>query len=390
MRVAIVHYWFLVSGGGERVVEVLGDMFPQADIFALFAEPGSWPAKLSSHRSTMSFLNSSKIARRHNRAVFPLYPLAIESFDLRGYDLIISSDSPPMKGVVTTPDQMHICYCHTPGRYLWDSHDSFKKSLPWAIQPAFSITAGYLRRWDFSAAQRVNRFIANSSHVAGRIKSFYQRESTVIYPPVNTASAYVDRNIGDYYLHVGRLVEHKRIDLLIQACNRLERKLVIVGKGRVDNKLRALAGPTIEFLGRVDDALLPQLYAKSRALLFAAEEDFGIVPLEAQSYGRPVIAYAKGGSLESVLPYGHSPHPTGIHFDEQTAQSVCEAILKFESVEHVFDPLVIRAFAQRFDTSVFTQRMREFISMSLEGMACSTRLTKGDEYGRQRNGARIL
>ena len=366
MRVAIVHYWFLNSGGGEKVVEVLADMFPQADIFALFAEPRSVPENLRSHRLTMSFLDSIKVLRKHSRAVFPIYPLAIESFDLSGYDLVLSSDSPPMKGVLTSPEQMHICYCHTPGRYLWDFHDSFKSSLPWAVQPAFSIAAGYLRRWDYKAAQRVNKFVANSNHVANRIKTFYHRESTVIYPPVNTASAYVEGKPSDYYLHVGRLVENKRIDLVIEACNRLERRLVIAGTGRAEKGLKAIAGPTVEFLGRVDDALLPDLYAKSRALVFAAEEDFGIVPLESQSYGRPVIAYGQGGSLETVVPHGQAARPTGVHFDEQTPESVCEGILKFESVEHTFDPFAIRAFAKRFDTSVFIQRMHEFIDTSIE------------------------
>jgi glycosyltransferase involved in cell wall biosynthesis len=365
MRVAIVHYWFLNSGGGERVIEALADMFPEADIFALFAEPGSLPENIRSHRTIMSFLDH-KIVRRHSRAIFPIYPLAIESFDLRGYDLIISSDSPPMKGVITSPGQAHICYCHTPGRYLWDFHDEFKSSLPWAAQPAFSIAAGYLRRWDFKAAQRVNRFVANSNHVANRIQTFYKRDSTVIYPPVSTASAYIADKTDDYYLHIGRLVENKRIDLLIEACNRLERRLVLAGTGRAEKKLKAMAGPTIEFLGRVDEAELPGLYARSRALLFAAEEDFGIVPLESQSYGRPVIAYGKGGSLETVLPYGSSMRPTGVHFDEQTPQSVCEGILKFESVEHAFDPQAIRAFAKRFDTAVFKQRMFDFVDVTLD------------------------
>jgi glycosyltransferase involved in cell wall biosynthesis len=365
MRVAIVHYWFLNSGGGEKVVEVLGDMFPQADIFTLFAEPGSIPANLQSHRTFTSFLDS-KLARKFSRAMFPIYPLAIESFDLRGYDLIISSDSPPMKGILTDPGQLHLCYCHTPGRFLWDFYEPFRSSLPWAARPAFSIISSYLRKWDFKAAQRVDKFIANSNYVAKRIKTFYQRESTVIYPPVNTASAYISETTDDYYLHLGRLVENKRIDLAIEACNRLGRRFVIAGTGRAEKALKAIAGPTIEFLGRVDDAAVPELYARSRALLFAAEEDFGIVPLEAESYGRPVIALGKGGSLETVVPYGQSSKPTGYHFAEQTVDSVCEGILNFEAVEHAFDPVAIRDFAQRFDTSKFVERMHEFIDQAIE------------------------
>jgi glycosyltransferase involved in cell wall biosynthesis len=366
VRVAIVHYWFLNSGGGERVISVLGDMFPDADVFTLFADPSSMPPNLRSHHTTTSFLSTSKTAQRHNRALFPIYPLAIESFDLRNYDLVISSDSPPMKGVVTYHGQTHICYCHTPGRYLWDSHESFKNSLPWAIRPAFSITAGYVRRWDHRAAQKVDLFVANSKHVASRIKSYYQRESTVIYPPVNTASGYIADQVGDYYLHLGRLVENKRIDLIIEACNRLGRKLLIAGTGRNQDTLKSLAGPTVEFLGRVPDMALPELYAKARALLFAAEEDFGIVPLEAQSYGRPVVAYGKGGSLETMVPYGECEDPTGIHFMEQTVDSVCEGILRYESVEQNFEPSQIQAFSKRFDTSVFVKSMQEVIRFSLD------------------------
>jgi glycosyltransferase involved in cell wall biosynthesis len=365
MRVAIVHYWFLVNGGGERVVEVLGDMYPEADIFCLFAEPDSIPASLRSHKVTTSFLNRSNVARRYNREVFPLYPVAIESLDLRSYDLVITSDSPPMKGVITGGDQMHICYCHTPGRYLWDSYSAFKESLPWLLRPVFSAAAGYLRGWDYVAAQRVDYFIANSKHVASRILAHYERDSTVIYPPVDTSLGYLEANTDDYYLHVGRLVHSKRVDLMIEACNGLGRRLLIAGTGREEKALKSIAGPTVEFLGRVEDAALPKLYAKSRALLFAAEEDFGIVPLEAQSYGRPVIAYGKGGSLETVRGYDHDSPRTGLYFNAQTAQSISKGILKFESIEHTFAPTVIQEFARTFDKSVFIERKQQFVGLAV-------------------------
>jgi glycosyltransferase involved in cell wall biosynthesis len=365
MRVAIVHYWFLNYGGGERVAELLGDMFPQADVFTIFADPKGLPANLKD-RTTVSFLDKIPRAHDYSRFFFPFYPMAIEAWDLSSYDLIISSDTLGVKGVVTRPGQLHICYCHTPSRYVFDDYERFKSTLPWAVRPGFAIAADYFRRWDYKTAQKVDEFIANSKYVADRITTYYHRESTLIYPPVNTQRGYIDPNPGDYYLYLGRFVENKRIDILIEACNRLGRRMVIGGTGRVEKQLKAIAGPTIEFLGRVPDADLAGLYAKARAFLFASDEDFGIVPLEAQSFGRPVIAWGHGGSLETVIPYGSSPKPTGIHYEKQTPESAAEGILKFESVEHVFDPVAIRAHANRFDTSIFIENMRNFIQQKYE------------------------
>lgn len=364
MRVAIVHYWFLVSGGGERVIEALSLMYPQADIFALFADPATIPSSLQSHRIQTSFLDRSKRLRSLNRGLFLFYPLAIESLDVRNYDLIITSDSPPMKGVLTDPDQTHVCYCHTPGRFFWDYYEPFKSTLPFLAKPAFSIATEYLRRWDWAAAQNVDVFIANSNYVKGRIARFYERKSTVIYPPVNTAQGFISDTTYDAYLHVGRLVEGKRVDLLIKACNMLGRRLIVAGSGRNEQKLKSIAGPTIEFLGRVPDEDLPQLYAQARALLFAAEEDFGIVPLEAQAYGRPVIAYARGGSLETVCGL-QSPIPTGLFFEEQTVESLSDGILRFEQVEHIFDPIQIRKRARTFDTSEFIKKMSTEVARAM-------------------------
>ena len=360
LRIAIVHYWFLVYGGGERVIEALGEMFPNADFFALFADEKSTPDRVRRTLRT-SFLDRIPSARKVSRELFPFYPLAVESMDLRGYDLVISSDSPPMKGILTDKQQLHVCYCHTPGRYLWDSYDEFRNSLPRFLRPGFSTTAHYLRRWDYKAAQRVNHFVANSNYVADRIRRYYQRESTVIYPPVNTAQGYISGSVSDAYLHVGRLVGAKRLDLLIEACNRLGRKLLIAGTGREEEKLKAMAGPTIEFLGRVPDSQLPELYATSRALLFAADEDFGIVPLEAQAHGRPVIAYAKGGSLETVCGTELQGERTGVFFYEQTTDALVDAILRFEKEEQHFKPETIRMHARQFDTAVFKERLNLLI-----------------------------
>lgn len=365
MRVAIVHYWFLNTGGAEKVTELLAGMFPQADVFALFADPKSVPASIQG-RLTTSFLDKIKGARNYSRSFFPLFPRAIEQFDMRGYDLIISSDSLGMYGVSAEPDQLNICYCHTPARYVFDAYDPFKATLPWAARPAFSIAAGYYRNWNYQAAQRVDEFVANSNYIADRIATYLHRKSTLIYPPINTSWGYIDPNVEDYYLYVGRFIENKRVDILVQACNRLGRRLLVSGTGRTEKFLKSVAGPTVEFLGRVPDAELPGLYAKARAFLFASDEDFGLVPLEAQSCGRPVVAWGHGGSLETVVPYGSSLHPTGLHFKEQTVNSACEGILKFESLEHFFNPAAIRAHAQRFDTSVFVARIQDFIRSKLE------------------------
>jgi glycosyltransferase involved in cell wall biosynthesis len=347
MRVAIVHYWFLVAGGGEKVVEAIARLYPDADIFALFADEKNLPPGVRGHALHTSFLNRSPGLRKLNRAVYPLFPLAIESFDLRDYDLIISSDSPPMKGAIVGPDQMHICYCHTPGRFLWDYYATFMDTLPWFAKPAFRITTEYLRKWDYAAAQRVDGFIANSHYVHDRIRRFYGRESTVIYPPVDTAQGYISDYQEDAYLHVGRLVDSKRLDLLIEACNRLGRRLLIAGTGREEERLKKLAGPTIEFLGRVDDNSLPELYARARA------------------HGRPVIAYAKGGSLETVRGLEQSS-PTGVFFNEQTTDSLCSAIKEFEASEHRFNPTLIRQHACSFDTQVFLDRMDRYVQQSFE------------------------
>jgi len=363
VRVAIVHYWFLVYGGGERVVEALAEMYPEADIFTLYRDKNCIPASLRGRKIKTSWLQYFPFARHIIRQLFPLYPTAIEAFDLRGYDLIISSDSPPMKGVKVSADQLHICYCHTPGRYIWDLFEAFRDSRPFGTRTLFSLLAARLRRWDYRAAQRVDCFVASSQFVAARIRRFYHRESTVVFPPVTTARE-APEVPKDGYIHVGRLVDNKRIDILIEACNRLKRKLNVVGTGRDKQHLKAIAGDTIKFLGRVSDEELARVYSSAKALLFAAEEDFGIVPLEAQSYGRPVIAFKRGGALETVRG-DLADHPTGLFFDHQNADSLAKAIVEFESREHLFNPEVIRANARRFDAPIFKDRMQRLVDREM-------------------------
>ena len=290
--------------------------------------------------------------------------------DLSDYDLVISSDSGPMKGVVTGLNATHICYCHSPMRYLWDGHAAYLREISPLIRPIFGLTSHYVRNWDYSAAQRVDYFIANSDYVARRIWKYYRRDSTVIHPPINTSHGVVAGKHEDYYLAVGRLVPYKRTDILIDACSKLGRKLVIVGDGPEMNRLKKRAGKNIEFLGEANESHLRDIYARCRALLFAADEDFGMVPLEAQSFGRPVIAYGKGGSLETVVgayPPMAQGQPkemdgiTGVFFGEQTPDSLAQAIVSFESSEESFVPHRIQLHARKFDTSVFVERLRNYV-----------------------------
>jgi len=383
MRVAIVHHWFISLGGGERVVDAIASIFPAADIFTLFLDRENLPPSLQKRKITTSFLDKIPGARKVHRHFLPFYPLAVETLDLSGYDLIITSDSGPVKGVLTDPSSTHICYCYSPMRYLWDGYSAYLREMSPLTRSIFSLSSHYVRNWDYSAAQRVDHFIADSNYVAGRIRKYYRRESTVIHAPIDTSQSYLANEHGDYYLALGRLVPYKRTDVLIDACAKLGRKLVVVGDGPERKGLMQKSAKNVEFLGQVDDSQLRDLYAHCRALLFAADEDFGLVPLEAQSYGRPVIAFGKGGALETVigayapiLPKTTGDHSalTGVFFREQTADSLAKAILSFESCEEMFSPQRIQSHARNFGTPVFIERMRNFIHSAVTKSANSQHL----------------
>jgi glycosyltransferase involved in cell wall biosynthesis len=371
IRVALVHHWFVSFAGGERVVDTIASMFPSADVFTLFLDKEKLPPALRGRKITTSFLDRTPGARRVHRHFLPLYPLAVEMLDLSGYDLVITSDSGPMKGVITDLDATHICYCHSPMRYLWDGYSAYRREMPPINKAVFELASHYVRNWDYLAAQRVDHFIANSSYVARRIHKYYRRRSTIIHPPIDTSQSYLAGTHDDYYLAVGRLVPYKRTDVLIGACQKLGRKLVIVGDGPEMGRLKKQAGKNVEFVGEATDQQLRNIYARCRALLFAADEDFGMVPLEAQSYGRPVIAYGKGGSLETVVGEDSSAVRqrvnrgeliTGIFFGKQSADSLADAMLAFESSEDLFVPQDIQTHARQFDTSVFVKRLHDYIA----------------------------
>ena len=357
MRTAIVHPWLIGHGGGERVLEVIADVFPTADLFTLILDRDTLTPNLRHRTIRASFLSNIPKAGRIYQHLMPLYPMATTTFDLSDYDLVISSGGPATKGVIVAQGARHIHYCHSPVRFLWDQFPVWHKRLPIPLRPFFTVAAHCGREWDFNSAQRVDEFIANSNFVAQRVHTYYRRRSTVIYPPVDTKRGYISKENEDYFICVARLVPNKRIDLLIKACNVLHMNFVIVGAGPESRALEAVAGNTIRFLGRVSDGELSSLYARARAFLFAAEEDFGIAVVEAQSHGLPVIAYAKGGALETVVDSAQRPYetPTGILFREQTVECICQAICNFEADEKYFDRQAIQRHATQFDTSVFAR-----------------------------------
>lgn len=367
MKIAIVHPWFLMRGGGEKVVDVLAEMYPSADIYSLFVNPKMLSPILRNRGVHPSILNAFPFSSKLHRQLLPLYPFAVESLDLRAYDLVISSCGPAMMGCNIRQDAVHICYCHTPQRSWWDLYSEHQLQLSLPLRYLFVLAAARVRTWEFSAMQRVDHVISNSHYIADRVFRYFRRESSVIYPPVSTAGKPALSHTGSYYLSVARLETQKRIDILIRACNALGRKLVIVGTGKKEAYLKSIAGPTIEFLGYVPDALLPDIYANCKAFVFAALEDFGISPIEAQSYGKPVIAFGQGGSLETVRVNDPDGLPdTGLFFQEQTPESVAEAILRFESLEYQFAPSEIHKHALGFDTAVFSRQFTEFVDMAMK------------------------
>jgi glycosyltransferase involved in cell wall biosynthesis len=367
VRVAIVHHWFVTRGGGERVAECIASLFPDAEIFTLVSDSPGIPAELSGRKLHTSFLQRIPLAKQYHRHMMPFYAAATEGLDLRGFDLVISSDSGPVKGVRVDSGTVHICYCHSPMRYLYDGYEAYRTQMGPVTRALFTSTAKRLRAWDLRAAKKVSYFIANSEYVAKRIRRYYQRESKVIHPPIDLHLARMVATPGSHYLCAGRLVGYKRTELMIEACARLGRKLRIAGTGPEESRLKRMAGSGVTFLGELSNEALWQEYAECRALLFAADEDFGMVPLEAQACGRPVIAYGEGGSLETVR--GDGEEPTGVYFREQTVESLMDGMLRFETTMGMFDPVMIQRRAAEFGTEVFLRQMREFVLEVMPGAA---------------------
>ena len=366
-RVALVHDWLTGMRGGERCLEVFGELFPAADLYTLLHVPGSVSPAIENRRIVTSFIQRLPQAERRYRRYLPLFPAAVRAFDLRGYDLVLSSSHAVAKGVRVPAGALHVCYCFTPMRYVWDLYDDyFGPRSGLATRLLMPPVAAWLRRWDRRMAAGVHQFVAISRFVADRIRRAYGRDADVIYPPVDVSRFRVDEAPGEFYLVVSALTPYKRVDLAVEACNRLGRRLVVVGTGPEDRRLRALAGPTVELLGWRDDAQTAELYARCRALLFPPLEDFGITPLEAMAAGRPVIAFGEGGARETVVPPGEGEPPTGLFFARQTVEDLVDAIRRFEVSAHQFEPKALRRRAEAFDRPLFRERVHTYLRARVE------------------------
>jgi glycosyltransferase involved in cell wall biosynthesis len=360
LRVAIVHYWLVSMRGGEKVVEELCRMYPQADIFTLVCDMDRISDFLKTRRIYTSFLQKIPGAKRHYTKMLPLMPFALEQFDLQGYDLVLSSESGPAKGIITRADALHICYCHSPMRYIWDQFHVYRDGLPWIGRALMSLTAPMLRAWDVTTAARVDAFIANSDYVASRIRRFYHRDATVIHPPVAIDDFAVGKGRGDFYLYAGQLTAYKRPDIAVSACTEAGRKLVVIGEGEQTAYLKSIAGPSVQFLGHQPFSVLRDHLSRCRALLFPGTEDFGILPVEAMASGRPVLAFDAGGARETV-----SSPDVGLRFSQQNKDGLLEAIMAFEKIEDDIDPEAIRRHAMKFSSAVFRGRLTALIDQQL-------------------------
>jgi glycosyltransferase involved in cell wall biosynthesis len=354
-NVAISHEWLTIPGGSEKVVLQFLELFPDAEIYTTVYDPEPWPSAISNARVHTSYLNRLPAAQRIYPRLLPLMNSAFESFDLSGYDLVLSSNHACAKNVITAPGTLHVCYCHTPMRYAWDPGFFAGEQLGLAERALLPLLLGRLRRQDAIASARPDVYIANSRHVAARIRKYYRRDSTVIHPPVDVERFLgTPRRDGGYYLFLGRLVPYKRADLAVAACARLDRPLKVVGSGRGGESLAELAGPRTELLGFVGDDELAAIVGGARALLFPGEEDFGMVPVEVQAAGVPVIAYGRGGAADSVVD-----GVTGILYDDPGVDALCEAIERFEATS--FDEDELRRRAAAFSPERFRREISEFL-----------------------------
>lgn len=354
-RVAIVHYWLVSLRGGEKVLDSLLKLFPQAEIFTLFADPALLKTHYARHKVHVSFLDRIPFARKRYQHFLPLMPFALERFDLSGFDLVLSSESGPAKGVIVDPEALHVSYCHSPMRYLYDMKKVFESRMNPFTRFFFQISSHYLRLWDTVAAERVDHFIANSAFIQKRIRRAWGRTSVVIPPPVSVEKFKQGRDKG-YYFILSQLVPYKRVDLAVEAFTQLGLPLWIAGEGSESKRLKKKAGPNIRFLGRVGETEMIQLYAECRAFVFPGKEDFGIAPLEANASGKPVVAFAAGGALETLT------EKSSVFFDEQTVDSLREAVSRLEKKIHKMNPRSMIQNARRFSEAAFLKRMTAFFA----------------------------
>jgi glycosyltransferase involved in cell wall biosynthesis len=361
VKVALVHEWLTTYAGSEKVLEIILSEFPNADVFCLIDYlPKEHRLGLNGRSPKTTYLQKLPLIRKFYKYSLALMPFAIEQFDLSGYDIIISNCHAVAKGVITGPDQLHICYCYTPMRYAWDLQPQYltEQRLQFGLR---SLIARWqlhqIRTWDHRAAQNVDHFIACSRYIGRRIKKAYQRESTVIYPNVDVDNFVIGGTRGDFYVTSSRMVPYKKIHLIIEAFSNMpDRKLVVIGTGPQFRRCKALAGPNVKILGYQPDSVLLWHLQRARAFIFAAEEDFGIAPVEAQACGTPVLAFGRGGASETVVD-----RVTGLLFHEQSASAIEAVVREFEQVEDSFDPEVIRAHSLHFSTDRFRREFRQYV-----------------------------
>ena len=362
MRVALVHDWLNQMGGAENVLEELVDLYPGSPVYTSIFAPERMPAHYQDWDIRTLWIDRLPAIHTHHQPYLAIYPSGWRGLDLSNYDVVLSNKSGFCHGV-GTEGALHVCYCLAPTRYVWQYHSYVnRESLSRVISTAISPLIAMLRRWDYAAAQRVDHFVAISSAIQRRIARFYDRESVIIYPPVETKRYVPLEHTEDYYLVVSRLIPYKRVDLAVRACTALDLPLIVAGDGRDREKLEAIAGPTVQFLGRVPDDDLPELFARARAFLFPGLEDFGIAPVEAQATGCPVIAFRGGGALDTVID-----GETGLFFDEQSVESLSDALRHFEALS--FDPSRCRQNALRFDTEVFRREIIDFVAARYEELS---------------------
>lgn len=362
MKLAIVHDYLNQYGGAERVIEILHELYPDAPIYTSIYLQENLPDSFKKMNIKTSYMQKLPFVKKLFKYYLLFYPKAFESFDLEEYDIILSSSSAFSKGIIPGKNSLHICYCYTPTRFIWSYFNYIKKeNYGFIISKLLPLIIKKLKVWDLKTLKRIDYFVAISENVKGKILRDYDRDSEVIYPPVECKKFKVSDVIGKYFLIVSRLNSYKNIDLVVRACSTLGMHLKIVGTGPFRKKLEKIAGPCVEFLGRVSDADLIKLYGSCRSFIFPGEEDFGIAPLEAQASGRPVIAYARGGALETVVS-----GLTGLFFTESTVESIISAINNFIRMEKTFNKDVIRKNALKFDKEIFKKKINNFINEKYE------------------------
>jgi glycosyltransferase involved in cell wall biosynthesis len=361
MKIAIIQEWLVTVGGSDKVVKAISEVFPHADIFTLVADVSTCKElDIDFNKVKTSFIQKLPFGKSRHRMYLPLMPFAIEQFDLREYDVIISSSHAVAKGVLTKNTQLHICYCHSPMRYAWDLHHEylFDAGLNKGLKGLFAkYMLHRIRLWDVLSSFRVDYFISNSNYIAKRIKKVYRRDAVTIYPNVDISHFNLCEVKEDYFLASSRLVAYKKIDLIVKAFNQMpDKKLVVIGGGPDLEKIIKLAGTNIEVMGYQPFNVLKEKMQNAKALVFAADEDFGIIPVEVQACGTPVIAFGKGGSLETVVE-----NKTGLFFKEQTMESIVDAVNRFENQNDQFNPLEIRKHAEKFSEERFKKEIKDFV-----------------------------